>query len=67
MTLVDSGHSVRGSWGDTRAMHATMEDDVRIKVRTDCDKNPTYDVAHCKDYQNRQLSGGKIFNANNVP
>ena len=33
LTLVDTGHTVRGSWGDTRALHATMEDDVRIKVR----------------------------------
>ena len=32
LTLVDTGHTVRGSWGDTRALHATMEDDVRIKV-----------------------------------
>ena len=32
VTLVDSGHNIRGSWGDTRALHATMEDDVRIKV-----------------------------------
>ena len=32
VTLVDSGHVIRGSWGDTRALHATMEDDVRIKV-----------------------------------
>ena len=29
---MDSGHSVRGSWGDTRALHLTMEDDVRIKM-----------------------------------
>ena len=34
VTLVDSGHNIRGSWGDTRALHATMEDDVRIKVET---------------------------------
>ena len=32
VTHVDSGHSVRGSWGDTRALHLTMEDDVRIKM-----------------------------------
>ena len=34
VTSVDSGHNIRGSWGDTRALHATMEDDVRIKVKT---------------------------------
>ena len=34
VTLVDIGHNIRGSWGDTRALHATMEDDVSIKVET---------------------------------
>merc|ERR1711942_188962 len=32
VTLVDAGHPIRGSWGDTRALHVAMEDDVRIKM-----------------------------------
>ena len=32
VTMVDAGHPIRGSWGDTRALHVAMEDDVRIKA-----------------------------------
>ena len=32
VSLVDAGHPIRGSWGDTRALHVAMEDDVRIKM-----------------------------------
>ena len=32
VTLVDAGHPIRGSWGETRALHVAMEDDLRIKM-----------------------------------
>ena len=32
VTMVDAGHPIRGSWGDTRALHVAMEDDTRIKM-----------------------------------
>ena len=48
VTHVDSGHSVRGSWGDTRALHLTMEDDVRIKMN----------MVNVNDYLNLQSEAG---------
>ena len=48
VTHVDSGHSVRGSWGDTRALHLTMEDDVRIKMN----------MVNVNDYLNLQAEAG---------
>ena len=32
VTMVDAGHPIRGSWGDSRALHVAMEDDTRIKM-----------------------------------
>ena len=32
VTLVDAGHPVRGSWGETRALHLTMEDPLRVEM-----------------------------------
>ena len=48
VTHVDIGHSVRGSWGDTRAMHLTMEDDVRIKMN----------MVNVNDYLSLQAEAG---------
>ena len=48
VTHIDSGHSVRGSWGDTRALHLTMEDDVRIKMN----------MVNVNDYLNLQAEAG---------
>ena len=47
VTLVDSGHNIRGSWGDTRALHATMEDDVRIKVETSICRKINVVISNC--------------------
>ena len=32
VTMVDAGHPIRGSWGDSRALHVAMEDDTRIQM-----------------------------------
>ena len=48
VTHVDSGHSVRGSWGESRALHLTMEDEVRIRMN----------MVNVNDYLSLQAEAG---------
>ena len=32
VTWIDAAHPIRGSWGETRAMHLTIDDDLKLKM-----------------------------------
>eukprot|EP01083_Nonionella_stella_P025928 71397_1 len=32
VTLIDANHPIRGSWGDSRALHAAIDCDLRVKL-----------------------------------